>query len=113
MSVTLQNRFPEIIAELRPRLDVALRETAAEIETKAKARAPDRVPFGEGLVAAIHTDRTSQLHYRVVGGDDEAWYGHFLEFGTVKMSPRPFLVPAFEESVEDALQRVTTVLSTL
>lgn len=110
MTVTLQNRFPEIIATLNPKLDVALGESAHEIEAKAKLRAP--VATGR-LRDAIHTDRTSQMRYRVVAGDDDVFYAHFLEFGTVHGPAHPFLIPAFEESVDDALRRIQIVLQTL
>lgn len=36
-----------------------------------------------------------------IGGD--AFYWHFIEFGTKKMSPRPFLRPAFESNKSNAL----------
>ena len=34
------------------------------------------------------------------GGRHDGFYGRFLEFGTVKMSPRPFMRPAFEAKGE-------------
>lgn len=36
-----------------------------------------------------------------IGGD--AYYWHFIEFGTEKMSPNPFLRPAFESNKSNAL----------
>jgi len=33
------------------------------------------------------------------------YYWYFLEFGTSKMSKRPFMVPAFASSAQDALNR--------
>lgn len=40
--------------------------------------------------------------YVEIGADKEiAWRAKFLEFGTVKMSPRPFMEPALDEKKEE------------
>jgi HK97 gp10 family phage protein len=109
MAVTLTNRFPAIIAELNPRLDNALERGAERISARAKVRAPDAPPLGEGLVDEIGAVRDGRHRYRVTTD----WKAHFLEYGTVKMSPRPFLVPAFEETRGEILADVMQVMSTL
>ena len=38
--------------------------------------------------------------------DPPEYYWRFLEFGTVKMRPRPFLRPAFERKKEEAVSRL-------
>lgn len=40
-----------------------------------------------------------------------AWYGHFLEFGTVKMSARPFLGPSLRDNVDAVVQVIKRSLS--
>ena len=35
---------------------------------------------------------------------DNAWYWHFVEFGTEKMTRRPFLAPAFASKKQDAIE---------
>ena len=35
---------------------------------------------------------------------DNAWYWHFVEFGTQKMPAQPFLAPAFDSKRTDAVQ---------
>lgn len=37
-------------------------------------------------------------------------YGRFIEFGTVKMSPRPFLKPAFESKKTEAVAKMRETL---
>jgi HK97 gp10 family phage protein len=32
----------------------------------------------------------------------DAFYGRFVEFGTVKMPPRPFMAPALSENIQPA-----------
>lgn len=41
--------------------------------------------------------------------DGDAFYGKFLEFGTVKMAPRPFLRPAFENTKLQAIEKMKEV----
>ena len=37
------------------------------------------------------------------GGKNSGWYGHFVEFGTSKMSARPFMRPAYENNGTKAI----------
>lgn len=41
----------------------------------------------------------------------DAYYAHFVEFGTVKMSARPFMRPAFEGRKNDAVEAIRTRLA--
>lgn len=111
MSVIFKNRLPQIMAELPAAVDAAVRAGAELVEARAK----DRVPVDTGkLRAAIHTDRDGVAEYTVKGGDDDAWYGHIVEHGGNRTSPRPFMVPSAEESRDEvtalvaaAIRRVT------
>ena len=38
-------------------------------------------------------------------GDNDAWYFHFLEFGTSKMSAQPFIRPAYD-ATKNMIQRI-------
>lgn len=38
------------------------------------------------------------------GGKNDGWYAHFLEFGTSKMSAKPFLRPALDSKQDEVLQ---------
>lgn len=42
----------------------------------------------------------------------DAFYGRFLEYGTSKMSPRPFLRPAYEAMKQAAVAAVNDVIDT-
>lgn len=42
----------------------------------------------------------------------DAFYAHMVEFGTVKMSPRPFLRPAFDTKKDDAVRAITKTIQT-
>lgn len=93
MAATLKSRFPEIAAELRPRVSAAVKAAAEGIEEGAKSRVP--VDTG-ALRDAIHTERRAVAEYAVVAADDEVWYGMLVEHGTTHNPPHPFLVPAAE-----------------
>lgn len=89
------------------RVDVAVHEGAELVRDRAKERAPDATPLGEGLVAAIHVnDSAAPRTYSVVAGDNDAFYGHMVEFGTSHTAPRPFLIPALEESKPEIMRKV-------
>lgn len=42
---------------------------------------------------------------------DSAWYWTQLEFGNVKMAPRPFMRPAFESKKQEAAQKMKDQLA--
>ena len=81
------------ISEAEPRnkarLSRALRKTAHDIEADAKVFAP--VDTG-ALKNSISTDATSDGFHAEVGPTVD--YAHYVENGTSKMSPQPYLRPA-------------------
>jgi HK97 gp10 family phage protein len=107
---TLRSRFPEIEAELRPRLGEAVRLAAEAVEQAAKARVP--VATGK-LRNSIHTEMRGLDEAVVLAGDGDVFYGHMVEHGTVHSPPRPFLVPAMEESRAAAVALAVRALRTL
>lgn len=105
----LRSRLPEITAEMHARVEAAIEHAAHGIADEAKTRVP--VASGK-LRDAIHVDRQSDgVH--VMGGDTDAWYGHLVEHGTARTSPRPFLVPAFEAQKEHLIAEVAAALKGL
>lgn len=93
----LESRLPEIIAALPQVIDKAL-EKGAEVIADAERQ---RVPVRTGrLRDSIHVERKSAFDYEIVSGDNEAWYGHLVEFGTSHSPPEPFAIPALEENRE-------------
>jgi HK97 gp10 family phage protein len=89
------SRLPAVIAQFPIRLDAATRAVAENIAERAR----DRVPVDSGrLKSAIHVERAGAGEYAVIAGDRDAWYGHFVEFGTVRSAAHPFMTPASEET---------------
>lgn len=95
--VTLTNRFPEIIAELPVRgaeITLAISERVAEltadaapVETGALKGSIKAQPFSTGVGRAIVQQAAVTMNF----------YYYFLEYGTVNMDARPFVIPATEQ----------------
>jgi HK97 gp10 family phage protein len=109
MAATLKSRLPLIAAELRPKVSAAVKVGAEGIAGHARARVSVGAPDVH-LRDAIHVERRGPASYAVVAGDEQAWYGHLVEFGTVHSAPRPFLIPATEDGRDDAVAAVRAAL---
>lgn len=84
------DRIPEIQGLLRQRAGQIVAATAREIASDAKQRAPVRTG---NLRRSIHAEQSGP--FRWVVGTDVA-YAEYVEFGTHRMAPRPYLIPAAE-----------------
>jgi HK97 gp10 family phage protein len=92
----------------------ALRNAAEPVLEDAKANAPIRTgKLKEGLKISGVKNRDG-TKYVLVGIDksdnSKIFYGKFIEFGTSKMSPRPFLEPAYDKNKKEILERIKSTL---
>jgi HK97 gp10 family phage protein len=108
----LKSRLPLIAAELNPLVDAAVKTGAEGIASGARARVEVGAPDVH-IRDAIHVEREGLMRYAVVAGDDDAWYGHLLEHGTVHSAPKPFLIPATEDGRDEAVSLVRAALGML
>lgn len=102
MSEIKYNRFDELARRMPDEVEKSIgrvaRSTAADMR--------DRVPVRHGLLKkSIHVIKAEMANKGLVGlvigiGDRKAYHGHFVEFGTVKMSARPFIEPAVQAGQE-------------
>lgn len=83
------------IKHLDDELDETLQKMVLEIEAEAKKRCPVRTGR---LRASIHTGKIRDRVY-FVGSNVE--YAPFVEFGTRKMTARPYLRPAVRKVVNE------------
>lgn len=88
-----------IPGRFKPLVKDALTKTAADIVGSAKKAAP--VDTGN-LRASISADPVEEVNDGTFATEvgPTAAYGIFLEMGTSRMAPRPFLFPAAEEHSE-------------
>lgn len=92
--MSYQSRLPKFITGLKRAADLTEDDVADRVLTRAQNRAPRRT--GK-LAAAIHKE-TTEDGVLVIAGDNGVFYGHIVEHGGVHTAPRPFLVPAAEET---------------
>lgn len=93
MSLTLQknNRIPSLLAAFPRAVTQTTKEIRQNIAEDARSRAPvDSSELRESIVATEE------------GVEATAPHALWVEIGTEKMSPRPFLTPAIQ-AAEDAL----------
>ena len=72
---------------------VVVRSTAAQLEAHAKTRAPVDTGF---LQSSIGTTITGNQHTTQAVIGPTAHYGPYLEYGTYRMPPQPYMAPALE-----------------
>lgn len=106
----VDSRIPQITQQLqRLTIPQAVEDTAEAIVAGAKDRAPvDSGELRNSITQELEATSDGEHDNRVVKA--EAWYAHFVENGTTRQSPRPFLAPAAEAERDNFAKRVTTAL---
>lgn len=94
-------------AESRGVLRNATRAAAGVIRDEVEARAPEQTgKLKRNIVVVTKRDRdggiSSGVHIR--SGKNRPFYWRFLELGTSKMAPVPFIRPAYDVKQEEAVQ---------
>jgi len=118
----LQRDFANITAKMqRGVLRDALRAAARPVVAAAKSKVSVRTgKLKSGIQQRVHVGAGSAD--ALIGFDRKQFYGRFIELGTSKMSARPFLRPALDESqskieqafiaaIERGINRKTAALS--
>ncbi len=95
--------------QVRSRVETAVAKVAHGIEEDARRRAPVRTGFLRSSIEAIPADAAEPgvVEWEVGAA---APYGVFVELGTSKMPPRPFLIPAAEAGRKPFLDAVGEAL---
>lgn len=92
----------------------ALKKAAEPVLQDAIANAPERTGnLKKGLKISGIKNRDG-TKYVLVGIDrsvtSKIYYGKFIEFGTIKMSARPFLGPAYEKNKKEIMEEIKNTL---
>ena len=96
----------------RALLKKAVQAGADPIEKEAKRLVPTRTGALRDSITTRITKATANMAEASVAPDREkAWYGHFVEFGTVRRAAHPFLLPAFDNEQTAIDTAVRTVLT--
>jgi len=108
----LEDKLSRLDEKLKRALEEALEEIAEKIRDDAKSFAP--VDTGS-LRKSIRVEREGELQFSVVAGDGgvinprtgrEVDYAGYVEFGTSRMSPQPYMQPALEKNKDEILRIV-------
>jgi HK97 gp10 family phage protein len=97
---TLKSRIPEVIALIDTATDAQVKALAEDIANAAKEKVEVESGDLQDSIRAVPIDDNT---YSVQAGDDDVFYGHFVEYGTQASAkhhataPKPFLIPAFVE----------------
>lgn len=76
------------------RTSMIVRKAAFDIEARAKQLAPVRTGFLRNSIGAKFTGQGFRLYSAEVVA--EAFYASYVEHGTSRMAPRPFMGPALD-----------------
>jgi HK97 gp10 family phage protein len=90
VTMFLESRIPEIVAEMKAKAVEAERHAAQTWAQEAQARAP--VASGE-LASSVHVEGENEVVVDAVNVDGEP-YGIYVELGTSTHGAQPFFRPA-------------------
>jgi len=106
----------EKLSNLEEKLSRALNEALEEIAEKISDDAKNFAPVDTGaLRKSIRTEKKGKLQVSVVAGGGgvinpktgrEVDYAGYVEFGTSRMAPQPYMQPALEKNKDEILQIV-------
>jgi len=108
----LEEKLSNLDVKLSRALDEALKEIAEKIRDDAKGFVP--VDTG-ALKKSIRIEKKGKLQVSIVAGGGgvinprtgrEVDYASFVEFGTSRMSPQPYMQPALEKNRDEILRIV-------
>ena|ERR1051325_3956375 len=93
----------------------ALRKGAEPIREQAEALAPDdpTTPgsrIKESMTTTV-SDQTADGAIAKIGPSRKGFMGKFAEFGTAHQSAEPFLRPAYDEKIEEAVKLISENLA--
>ena len=106
--VELQHQLEASTADIRARSAQAVRLVGSKVERDAKIAAP--VDTGN-LRNSISTRISGNANTSRAEVSASANYAAFVEFGTSRMSPQPFMVPSFERNKQPFIDALTQLAS--
>jgi len=106
----------EKLSNLEEKLSKALAEALEEISEKIRDDAKNFAPIDTGaLRKSIRIEKKGKLQVSIIAGGGgvinprsgrEVDYAGYVEFGTSRMAPQPFMQPALEKNRDEILRIV-------
>ncbi|AXX89340.1 hypothetical protein CKA55_07495 [Arcobacter suis] len=97
-------------------LNSAVRAGIVTIQKEAKKNVPKRKRKLEKaiVIKKRRPKNKNQIKYQLgikQGGEDDAYYGHIVEFGSSKMQAEPYMRPALESKADEVINEVRKKMS--
>lgn len=108
--LTLSVDLKRASKEMLPLIRVATQKTAQDIKADAQALAPVDTGYLRGSITYETRVRASSIFMEVGPG---AEYGGYVEFGTTRQAPQPYMTPAFERRAPLYEQALDQIMSRL
>ena len=118
------NQLESILSQLPDKVEKKVANAAVSAGARViRKEAEQFAPYNESRTTGVHLrdaiivkrDKNKVASYTVgtqYRGKKAAPHAHLLEFGTVKMSPQPFLRPAFDTKGDQAKAKMLNSLAT-
>lgn len=115
----LQAKFRAKAERVSSDMQKALNVCALKVERDIKTNMTPNGPSAPGEAPAVDTGRLrASITHRIEHDGDESAayvgtnveYAPYLEFGTIRMAPRPFMVPAIERNKEWIKNKIKSVV---
>lgn len=104
--INLAHQLQESTTEIRTRAAQVVRAAGSKVERDAKVAAPVDTGYLRNSISTRVSGNANTSTAEVTAGAD---YAAYVEFGTSRMSPQPYMIPAFERNKQpfiDALQQL-------
>lgn len=97
----LEDSLTKILEKICRKTSEILHDACIDAYNTAREVVPARTGR---LRSSIHVEKLGDFEFRVVAGHPfkekgKPYYAPFIEFGTRKMAPRPFMKPAVEKAL--------------
>jgi HK97 gp10 family phage protein len=110
----LLNKLQQLGANISSLENKALKNAAEPVLEDAKANVPVKTGKLQRGLKTSGIKTKDGIKYVLVGVDrsdnSKIFYGKFIEFGTSKMSARPFLEPAYEKNKKEIVEAIKNTL---
>lgn len=106
--IELTHQLQEVTDEIRDTAHQATRLVGAKVKRDAQILAPVDTGFLRSSISVRTTRRVNDSTAEVTAS---ANYAAFVEFGTSRMSPQPFMIPAFERNKQPFIDALTQLVN--
>lgn len=101
----------EYLAQLTDKTEKAMLKEAEELAKELKEATPRSNNNGEHMAELWKVVKDTKTNRFIVYNDGKGSLIHLLEFGTVRMGKRPFIVPTYDKNKIKIMRNIKNALS--